>query len=391
MPNLRHIALLVPVSREYGRGISQGVASYALERGDWVIFPQRSDFKELPAWLTRTRIDGIIGFIDSPELGQQLMALGVPIVDVQGKGNCPTAPVYDTDPVQVARFAGDFFIHAGFTQFGFCGYPGVFFSDRRSEAYCDYLQSRGQGVHVYAPASSAMGVQDNLYREWGALEYENQLTGWLTRVPKPIAILACNDIRGQQLIHACRDLGISMPSDVAVIGVDNDEIICRQCRPTLSSIAPDTERIGRLAAETLTRMMDGETVEPILANQPPTRIVERQSTDITMTQDPIVLAASRFIRNRVCDDISVDQVCELVDCSRSTLDGLFKKHLGRPVAQEMRRVRLNRATRLLLDSPLTVEDVARECGFRSATYFCRFFKRETGTTPVLYRNSKSRR
>lgn len=388
MVNLRNIALLVPVSREYGRGISQGVATYALERGDWVILPHRADFRDLPAWVTRQRIDGVIGFIDSPELGAQMDALGIPVVDVQGKGNCPTAPVFDTDPAEVARLAGDFFIHAGFTHFGFCGYPGVFFSDRRSEAYAAFMKSKGHEVYAYTPSNAGFGIQDNLYREWGALDYENQLTGWLTRVPKPIAILASNDIRGQQILHACRDLGIAMPSDVAVIGVDNDEIICRQCRPTLSSIAPDTERIGRLAAETLARMMDGETVEPRLANQPPTRIVERQSTDITMTRDPIVLAATRFIRNRVCEDISVDQVCELVDCSRSTLDTLFKRHLGRPVAQEMRRVRLNRATRLLLDSPLTVEEVARECGFRSTTYFCRFFKRETGTTPVLYRTGK---
>ena len=217
------------------------------------------------------------------------------------------------------------------------------------------------------------------------LEYEPALAAWLARLPKPIAILACNDIRGQQIITACRDLGISMPSDVSVIGVDNDEILCRLCRPTLTSIAPDIEGIGQLAADMLNRMLDGQPVASGLHTLPPLRIVERQSTDITTAQDPLVLAASRLIRDRACHGISVEQVCDLVDCSRSTLDNLFKKHLGRPVAQEMLKVRLSRGMRLLETSTLAIEEVARECGFTSATYFCRFFKREAGTTPALYR------
>ena len=165
--------------------------------------------------------------------------------------------------------------------------------------------------------------------------------------------------------------------------MDNDEILCRLCRPTLTSIAPDIEGIGQMAAEMLNRMLDGERIEAGLYNLPPLRIVERQSTDITTAQDPIVLAASRIIRDRACHGISVDQVCDLVDCSRSTLDNLFKKHLGRPMAQEMLKVRLNRGMRLLENSNLSIEEVAKECGFTSATYFCRFFKREAGTTRRL--------
>ncbi|MBP7618641.1 MAG: helix-turn-helix domain-containing protein, partial [Geothrix sp.] len=180
-------------------------------------------------------------------------------------------------------------------------------------------------------------------------------------------------------------------SDVSVIGVDNDEILCRLCRPTLTSIAPNIEGIGQMAADMLNRMLDGEQVEPVLHRVGPLRIVERQSTDITTAQDPLVLAASRIIRDRACHGISVDQICELVDCSRSTLDNLFKKHLGRPVAQEMLRIRLNRGMRLLEDSNLAIEEVARECGFTSATYFCRFFKREAGITPALHRAQFARR
>ena len=392
MAKNRHIALLVPASGGYSRGICQGVATYALEQEDWIIFPyERAEFMTLPSWLKKGHIDGIIGFISTPGLGEQIKALGVPIVDVQGEGNCPDSPVIDTDPEIVARLAADFFTQAGFIHFAFGGYPGIFFSDRRSAAFCQILQSRGQSVEVYAPPPKVSATIRHQFKEVRGLEYEPALAVWLTRLPKPIAILACNDIRGQQIITACRDLGISMPSDVSVIGVDNDEILCRLCRPTLTSIAPNNEGIGQIASEMLTRMLNGERVEPRIYNHPPTRIVERQSTDITTAQNPVVLAASRIIRDRACHGISVEQVCDLVDCSRSTLDNLFKRHLDRPVAQEMTRVRLSRGMRLLEDSNLTVEEIARQCGFQSATYFCRFFKREAGTTPALYRSGIVRR
>lgn len=387
MPRIHHIALLVPASGGYSRGICRGVATYALEHEDWRIFPyERAEFMKLPGWLKKGHIDGIIGFISTPELGRQIRSLGVPIVDVQGEGNCPDSPVIDTDPGTVARLAADFFVEAGFINFAFCGYPGIFFSDRRSEAFGRSLQARGLGVQVYEPPPKVSASISLQFREMRGLEYEPSLAAWLTRLPKPVAILACNDIRGQQIITACRDQGISMPSDIAVIGVDNDEILCRLCRPTLTSIAPDNEGIGQVAAGMLERMMEGEPVEARLYNQPPLRIVERESTDITTAQNPVVLTASRLIRDRACRGISVEQVCELVDCSRSTLDNLFKKHLGRPVAQEMLRVRLSRGMRLLENTNLAVEEVARECGFLSSTYFCRFFKRETGTTPAMYRS-----
>jgi LacI family transcriptional regulator len=386
MPRIQHIALLVPAAGGYSRGICRGVATYALERDDWLIFPyERAEFMKLPVWLKKGHIDGIIGFISNRDLGGQITSLGVPIVDVQGEGNCPNSPVIDTDPGIVGQLAADFFIQAGFIHFAYCGYPGIFFSDRRSQAFCGNLAARGREVAVYTPPPRISATISLQFREMRGLEYEPALAIWLAELPKPIAILACNDTRGQQIITACRDLGISMPQDVSVIGIDNDEILCRLCRPTMTSIAPDSEGIGVLAAEMLSRILGGEAVEPRLYNHPPLRVVERQSTDITTAQHPVVMAASRIIRDRACHGISVEQISELAGCSRSTLDNLFLKYLGRSVAREITRIRLSHGMRLLENSTLSVEKVARECGFPSATYFCRFFKREAGTTPALFR------
>jgi len=389
---MRHVALLVPAAGGYSRGICRGVATYALEREDLLIFPyERAEFMKLPSWLKKGHIDGIIGFITNPDLGRQIKSLGVPVVDVQGEGNCPDSPVIDTDPGLVAQLAADFFTQAGFINFAFIGYPGIFFSDRRSAAFSQIFTSRGQTVSIYQPPPKVSASINAQFREMRGLEYEPALAAWLAQLPKPIAVLACNDTRGQQITTACRDLGIAMPSEISVIGVDNDDILCRLCRPTLTSIAPDTEGIGQLASEMLTRILDGGTVEPRFYYQPPLRVVERQSTDITTAENPTVVAASRIIRDRACHGISVEQVCELAGCSRSTLDNLFKKHLGRPVAGEVLRVRLNRSMRLLENTNLSIEMVGRECGFGSANYFCRFFKRETGSTPALFRSNLSLR
>lgn len=392
MSAIKHIALLVPAAGGYSRGICRGVATYALEREDWLIFPyERAEFMKLPSWLKRGHIDGIIGFISTPDLGRQITSLGVPLVDVQGEGNCPGYPCIDTDPGVVAQLAADFFLQAGFIHVAFCGFPGVFFSDRRSQAFSRIFELRRQPIHIYDPPPKVTAAIRLQFQEMRGLEYEPALAAWLAGLPRPIAILACNDTRGQQIITACRDLGIAMPSDVAVMGVDNDEILCRLCRPTLTSIAPDTEGIGQMAAELLERTLEGQVVEPRRYNQPPLRVVERQSTDITTAESPVVMTASRIIRDRACRGISVEQVCEMAGCSRSTLDGLFKKHLGRPVAREMVRIRLARSMRLLENTNLTLEEIARECGFQSATYFCRFFKRESGTTPAQYRVGKGGR
>lgn len=392
MPKMRHIALLVPASGGYGRGLCQGVATYALEREDLLIFPyERAEFMKLPAWLKKGHIDGIIGFITNPDLGRQIKALGVPIVDVQGEGNCPDSPVIDTDPAVVAKLAADFFVQAGFIHFAYCGYPGIFFSDRRCSGFVDQFAARGTEVQVYQPPPKVAAHIRQQFKELRGLEYEPALAAWLARLPKPVAILACNDIRGQQVITACRDLGIAMPTDVSVMGVDNDEILCRLCRPTMSSVAPDAEGIGIMAADMLVRILNGEAVESRMYCHPPLRVVERQSTDITTAQDPVVMAASRVIRDRACHGISVEQVCELAGCSRSTLDNLFQKHLGRSISGEMTRIRLGRAMRLLENTTQSVEEVARECGFLSATYFCRFFKRESGSSPALYRSTHAKR
>ena len=389
MPGLKHIALLVDGSRAYGRGIFRGVAEFAGEQDDWLILPQERNLSDsLPKWLKSNRVDGIIAFIPNARFEKDLRKLGIPVVDVRGEGFGANMHVFDSDPEEIARMASEFFGRAGFVNFAFCGYPGVFFSDRRQAAFVQQIGERGHDVLIYEEPS---GNPDYFLRERSSMEYEPELHKWLVGLPKPIAIFACNDVRGQQIINACRERGIDMPGAVAVMGVDNDEMLCELSRPSLTSIEPDTRRIGREAAALLARLLTNKRIPPEFRNIPPVRVVERQSTDIVPVEEPLVLRAMRLLRERGCAGLTVEELCERLDYSRTTLDNLFRSHLGHTVSEELIRIRLNRAIQLLRDTDQSLEQIAPRCGLPSVAYLCRFIRRETGKTPGQFRKSKSER
>jgi LacI family transcriptional regulator len=387
MKPLAHIVLMVDASREYGRGICRGVANFAEHRDDWLILPhERPELAELPDWMQKIRIDGIIAYIPNRKLYQQISSLGVCAVDVHGRCRSPLIPVIESDAQVISNLALQFFLRCGFQELAYCGYPSVFFSDQRQEAFVIQAAKLNRPAHIYTPALPRHVGQDLYQFEKGTATDAKDLTRWLRKLPKPVAILACNDIRGQQVINACREADIKMPEEVAVLGVDNDEVICRLCRPTLSTVEPDVERIGYLAAELIEAQILGKQVTAAY-QVPPRRIVERRSTDTVTAAHPAVVEAARLIRSSA--GISVEQICEAIGVSRATLDKLFLAHLGRSIAGEMTRVRLQRCQSLLGNTDLSLSAIARQCGYSSATYFCRFFRRLTGQTPNAFRQSLS--
>ena len=313
-----HIGLLVDASRAYGRGICRGVANFADTRDDWLILAhERPELEELPDWLKRARIDGLIAYIPNRKLYQRISSLGVPVVDVHGRCRTPQIPVIESDAEEIVELALQFILKAGFQHLAFCGYPSVFFSDQREEAFQRRASGVSKSVSVYIPAAHRQAGADLYHFEKGIAAEGGGLKKWLASLLKPVAILACNDIRGQQVINACREAQIKVPEEVAVLGVDNDEIICRLCRPTLSSIEPDVEKIGFMAAQFIARQLEGKTVTAHL-RVPPRQVVQRKSTDTVVAAHPTVLKAARFIRERSYAEVSVEQVCELAGASRST-------------------------------------------------------------------------
>ncbi len=215
------------------------------------------------------------------------------------------------------------------------------------------------------------------------------MTAWLAELKTPVGIMACNDIRARHILEACHRLGLKVPEDVAVLGVDNDLMLCEMSAPSLSSIEQDPEGIGYLAAATLDRMMGGDRhAAASWATVAPKSVVTRGSTDVISATDDAVRRAVRFIRERVAGPLKSEDVGTHVELSRSALDVRFKHALGRTVHDEIERVRLNTAMNLLSSTDLPLKAVALRCGYRNGAYMAYVFRRHLGLAPSPYRRQR---
>jgi LacI family transcriptional regulator len=215
-----------------------------------------------------------------------------------------------------------------------------------------------------------------------------QIAKCLRGLPRPVGIFACNDMRGQQVLDACTRLGWSVPEEAAVVGVDDDALLCELSDPPLSSVIPSAERLGYEAAELLDQLMRGEA-QPTVADRflPPVGVSTRQSTDVLAIDDPQTAAAVRFIREQACQGATVADILKAVPQSRTALERKFRKYLGRSPQSEIRNVQIKRAKQLLAETDLKLDRIAELTGFEHPEYLSVVFKRETGQTPGHFRRS----
>lgn len=385
------IALLIESSRTYGRGILRGIARYAHVNGPWSIFSQERELHSgIPVWLKTWKGDGIIARIENPRMAQELLGLKIPVVDVLGNGKYESIPGFDTQAEAVATMAADFFIKAGFQEIAFCGYRGIPFSDRREDALVAYLSKLGRRLLVCSPKLSQYQPKHIQATEQSGVGMEKMIANWLRKQRRPLALFACNDVRAQQVLNACRDQGIKVPEEVAVMGVDNDDVLCNLSEPSLTSMQPDTELLGYEAAALLDGMIKGRPGEPGIRQIPPLGIVERSSTDVIPVEDPIIVMALRFIRVQLHKGIGVKDVLDEVGRSRTDLENRFHRYLKISIRGEILRQRMDRACSLLRQTDLRIENVAARSGFSSSAHLCRLFQCQFKTTPTNYRRANSK-
>lgn len=386
--NLPRVALLIETSRTYGRGILAGIARYAHANGPWSLFTQERELHSgVPHWLRSWTGDGIIARIEDKRTAGVLLRLGHPVVDVLGNSRFQGIPAFDTDAMAVARLAADFFLKAGFRHFAFCGYENIPFSDRRAAAFAEYLKTVGHRVHLFATPALHREPSHIQAAEQRGVGREDMIALWLRGLPRPLALFACNDVCGQQVLNACREHGIKVPEEVAVMGVDNDDLLCSLCDPPLSSIEPDTDRMGREAAALLDRMMRGRRAGAGATIQiPPLRVVERASANVVAIEDPITVQAVRFIRDHIGDGIAVKDVLAAAGRSRTDLEQRFRRWLQCSIRAEILRLRLDRAKSLLRETDLRLDEIATRAGFSTAAHLCRLFRTHGRETPTEFRN-----
>lgn len=373
------VALLIETSNRYGRDLLYGVRDWTREGERWAIrFTEQARLAPLPSWLPEWAGDGIIARVDSPRIAAALRRTGLPVVDVSAERFASEFPRVSVDNAAVARLAADHLLGQGFRHFAFVGDPHFLWAAQRGRAFRRLVAAAGwrcASFEATGPAAKHPGSDADI----------RALADWLERQPRPLGVFACYDGRAQQVLEACQLRGWAVPDEMAVLGVDNDELLCELCTPPLSSVLPNARRTGYEAAAMLARMMRGERLTRQTRYVQPVRVVERQSTDTVSVDDPRVAQALRFIRGHVGEQIDVSDVLRAVPMSRTLLERKFKAALGHSPHREIVRQRISRAKHLLVESEVSIAVVAELAGFDNASYLSVAFRRETGESPYAYR------
>jgi LacI family transcriptional regulator len=381
----QRVALLVESSRAYGREVLSGIAAFVREHEYWSVFFQDLNLCDsTPEWLKTWKGEGIISRLENDDIVGLIRRLKVPVVYLRRVEGSTNAPQILTNNAEVSRLCFEHLKERGFRHFAYCGFNGADYSDERKETFVSLVEEAGLRCHVYGgiphPAKGDTAQHEGLGLQDGSL-----LVDWIRRLPKPIGLMACNDMRGQQVLDACRSIGVALPDEIAVIGVDNDEVLCNLSNPPLSSVAPNAERIGYEAAALLSRMMTGARISTREIFVKPNGVVPRRSTEVLAIEDKQMAAATRFIREHACEGIDVSDVLHAVPMSRSTMDRRFIQILGYSSKDEILRVRLNRAKQLLAETDLPLSRIAEKVGLEHVEHFSRIFKNRVGMTPSAFR------
>jgi LacI family transcriptional regulator len=375
------VALLIETSNAYARGLLKGIVRYIGEHASWSLqVREHSRGDDSSTWLARWDGDGIIARIETPRIARAVLAKRLPTVDVSAARLAPGLPWVETDDDAVAALAAGHLLERGLRHLAFCGDVRFNWSRWRQTRFVEHVRVAGRECHVYSPRGTPASVNAESER----------LRRWLKSLPRPVGIMAAYDLRGQQLLDVCRDAGIPVPEEVAIIGVDDDELLCHLATPPLSSVIPDTVGAGYRAAALLDELMLGGKPSGQAHLIPPLGVAARQSTDLLAITDEHVAGAVRFIRTHACAGIDVGDVVRKTPLSRRVLERRFQRALGHTPRKEILTVRLRRVRHLLSDTDLPFHQIAERTGFRHAEYLSVAFKRETGRTPSHYRATTRR-
>jgi LacI family transcriptional regulator len=376
------VALLIEASNAYGRGLLAGIHRHLQEQEPWTIFlPEHGRGMPPLEMLKGWRGEGVIARVETPAIAAAIKKIqrGGPlaVVDVSAARLLPGVPYVETDDVAIARLAAEHFIERDFRHLAFLGDDRFRWSGNRRDAFA--AAARGRSISVYEPRGRARDEA----AEDAAIE------AWLVTLPKPVGLFACYDVRGRQAVEACRRAGLAVPDEVAVLGVDDDAVLCGLTSPPLSSVIPDAISAGRLAAELLGALFRGERLDHDEWLLPPLGIATRQSTDVLAIDDELVATAVRQIRERACTGIKVADLVRSLGVSRRVLERRFLRRLGHTPHDEIARVRFRRVEQLLAGTDLPLTTIAARAGFRHPETMTVAFTRRYGLPPSRWRQARS--
>lgn len=375
------VILSIDTATTMTRSLVRGIVKYSRNHGSW-LFHLHVNPDEMTIEQIRKRFypDGVI--IRDRMENLKLMELRVPTVvmvaDLKPKQGVSHII---TDDAAIGKMAGQHLIERGLEHFAYFGDDKPW-SRKRLASFKEVLGKSGFKAHVCMPPKSQL-EQSLTENDLGLI------ADWLRSLPKPVGLMAAHDECGRKILNVCKTLEMDVPKQVAVIGVDNDELICDLADPPLSSIATDAERAGYEAAETLAGQMAHETKEQKDTIIRPLYVVARQSTDILNVQDEAVARAIHYIRTHARQIIQVRDVVEAAGVSRADLYKRFQNVLGHSISNEIRYVRANEIARMLVETNMSISKIALSLGYHNTAHVARFFRHEKGLTPLEYRRQYS--
>ncbi len=376
------VALMIETANACSRGLLSGINRYLrINDRPWAVFLPKLGREEAPVTYLKTwRGHGIIARIMNEHIAETVVNTGLPAVDISSAQLVDRFPWVEADDLAIARMAADHLLDRGFKHFAFCGYGPIYWSQSRSDEFHRYVTEAGGNCFTYVSSGSS---SSRFYESKSDLA---RLAKWLKGLPKPVGLMACHDYRACQVLRLCREQEIHVPDELAVIGVDNDEVFCEFADPPLSSVITDMERAGFQAAGLLDQLMNGASFEPGTAYPiPPLGVATRISTDVFAVDDQEISQAVRYIREHACDGIKVEDVLAAVPMSRRGLEYRFLKLLDRTPHEEIVRVQMARVTDLMLQTNLTLAEIAEKARFKHVEYMSAAFKKNFGISPNKYR------
>ena len=363
----RAIALAVDTVGSYGREIIQGVMSFCHLNPHWVIAVEpRLWSYDIDAGPELSNVDGLIIQAYDEGVIERVHASGILAINVANMGSAARPlPTIVPDDAAIGTMAAEYLLSLNYQHFGYCAHSNYEFSNLR-----------GQAFHARLAEAGKTAAECDTARE--------DLNAWLTAQPKPVAVFCCNDAWAHRTMTAARRCSLRVPDQIAVLGVDDDELLNTVGALPMSSIAIPAAKIGFEAARMLEAALTGSPM-PMLTNLSPLSVVSRATTRMVSEEHPEVSDAINFIRTNAARPLRVDDVLEHLSVSRRSLERRFRTGLGRSVGSEIRRAHLERAKQLLIHTTLSVEDVAAASGFANATMLGVHFRRYLGESPSIFR------
>lgn len=377
------IILLLDFAEEYSKSLLKGISKYSAEHGPWTYCRMPLYYREtigiegILEWAKDWGADGIIGQLYNEMDIQKILDSKIPVIAQDFKERFKELPNITGSYREAGLMGASYFLQKGFKNFAFYGFNNIVWSRERAEGFEAKIQSVGSKVHYFEHRKSRS--TDLWYFK------SSSLSKWLLSLPKPIALMTCDDNQGLHITEACKQNKIRIPEEVAVLGVDNDEMLCELSDPPLSSIGLDIEKGGYDTAKLMEHMIKNGHDNHYDIFVKPTQIITRQSTDIYATNDDHIASTLKFIHKNIEKNLQVDEVVKQVPLSRRTLEKRFLHITGYPIYKYIFNLRIEKFTQKLLETDQTIFEIAMDLGLTDSKNIARQFKQVKGCNPIEYR------